>query len=295
MSRRLILQANWAGEEGFSQVSEATRKAAVGATQDHMTAVLTSEGIRNPHRFLQVEAAHNTYRLYPSCTPRMEGISWSLICKAYSLLLLSVGPLKFSRKPKSVRRRIVRERLTYPPAFLSCLCLHSSPGGHQLEKKPGQNWIHPLPSTSLDSERKSWVLDAPRPSSWWVKADCKCTSLPLQRVWCVVSRGTPRPQGEVRSDMWLVEGTPRLQGGICSNVWLVERTPRLKGGIHSDVWLVEGTPRLQGGIRSIPRERNLKSLILAPRDVLKGLACLHQTLLQLRGTTALPVLNSQTK
>lgn len=171
----------------------------------------------------------------------MEGISWSLTCKAYSLLLLSADPLKSSRKPKSIRRRTVREGPTYPLAFLSCLCLHSSPGGHQLEKKPGQNWIHPLPSTSLDSEHKSWVLGAPRPSSWWVKADCKCTSLPLQRVWCVVSGGTPR---------------------------------------------------LQGGIRSIPRERNLKSLILAPRDVL---ACLHQTLLQFRGTTALPVLNSQTK
>lgn len=295
MSKRLILQAKWAGEEGFLQVSGAIRKAVVGATQDHMTAVFTSGGIRNPHSFLQVEAAHNTCRLSPSYTPRMEGINWSLTCKAYSLLLLFVDPLKFSQEPKSIRRRIVKEKLTYPLAFLSCLCLHSSPGGHQLKKKPGQNWIHPLPSTSLDSERKSWVPGAPRPSSWWVKADCKCTSLPLQRVWCVVSGGTPRLQGGTRSDVWLVEGTPRLQGGIRSDVWLVEGTSRLQGGIHSDVWLVGGTPRLQGGVRSILRERNLKSLILAPRDVLKSLACLHQTLLQLRGTSALPILNSQTK
>lgn len=139
MSRRLILQAKWAGEEGFSQVSRAIRKTAGRATQDLMTAVLTPGVIRNHHRFLQVEAAHNTYRLSPYCTPRMEGISWSLMCKAYSPLLLSVDPLKLSRKPKSIRRRIVRERFTYPLAFLSCLCLHSSPGGHQLEKKPGQN------------------------------------------------------------------------------------------------------------------------------------------------------------
>lgn len=139
MSKRLILQAKWAGEEGFLQVSGATRKAAVRATQDHMTAVLTSGGIRNPHGCLQVEAAHNTHRLSPPCTPRMEGRSWSLTCKAYSPLLLFVDPLKFGREPKSRRRRIVRDRLTYPLAFLSCLCLHSSPGGHQLEKTPGQN------------------------------------------------------------------------------------------------------------------------------------------------------------
>lgn len=62
MSRRLILQAKLAGEEGFSQVSRALRKTAVRATQDLMTAVLTPGGIRNPHRFLQVEAAHNAYR-----------------------------------------------------------------------------------------------------------------------------------------------------------------------------------------------------------------------------------------
>lgn len=85
----------------------------------------------------------------------------------------------------------------------------------------------------------------------------------------MVSGGAPGLQGGICSDVWLVEGTPGLQGRIRSDVWLVGGTPKTAGRNLSDVWLVGGTPRLQQGTRSIPRERNLKSLILAPRDVLK--------------------------
>ena len=92
---------------------------------------------------------------------------------------VQTSSLKHSCKTTGMRGRIVRDILTHLLSFLSCLCLHSSLGGHQPEKKLRKNWTRPLPSTSLDSEHNSWAQDAARLSKWWAKADCKYTSLPL--------------------------------------------------------------------------------------------------------------------
>lgn len=90
-------------------------------------------------------------------------------------------------KTKGVGGRKVRDVITHLLAFLSCLCLHSSVDGHQLEKKLQRNWTRPLPSTSLASEHNSWARDALHRSWWWVRADCRCTWRPLQRVQGPVS------------------------------------------------------------------------------------------------------------
>lgn len=75
---------------------------------------------------------------------------------------VQTSSLKHSCKTTGMRGRIVRDILTHLLSFLSCLCLHSSLGGHQPEKKLRKNWTRPLPSTSLDSEHNSWAQDAAR-------------------------------------------------------------------------------------------------------------------------------------
>lgn len=144
MSKRLILQAKWAGEEGFLQVSGATRKAAVRATQDHMTAVLTSGGIRNPHGCLQVEAAHNTHRMSPPCTPRMEGRSWSLMCKAYSSIPPLCRPSKVRSRTKEQKKENRKGQVNLP----SCFSKLSLPAQQSRWSSAGENTWAKLNSSS---------------------------------------------------------------------------------------------------------------------------------------------------
>lgn len=76
-----------------------------------------------------------------------QDLSYKLVSKykVYSLLLLFAHPPKFRQvlqnncKTKGVGGRKIRDVITHLLAFLSCLCLHSSVDGHQLEKKLQRN------------------------------------------------------------------------------------------------------------------------------------------------------------
>lgn len=130
------------------------------------------------------EASYNKkYTLISFLHLRGINTNWS-VCTRSTLISSSADPkirqvLWNSYKTTGMRGRIIRGVLTHLLSFLSCLCLHSSLDGHQPERKLGKNWTRPLLSTSLDSEHNSWVQGALHRSSWWVKADCKCTSLLL--------------------------------------------------------------------------------------------------------------------